>query len=164
MKMEHATQQHSKEADSKMYKKLALMIVLSFISMYILMYSMVDIFANVIPNVNQFYMAGLMTMPMLVIEIIVMGSMYMNKKWNIMLIITGSLAAIIFFSCIRQQAAVDDKQFLKSMIPHHAAAILMAKEASLQDPEVSQLAQDIIKAQQNEIAQMKAKLKEMKKK
>lgn len=43
MKMEHATQQYSKEVDSKMYKKLAIMIVLSFISMYILMYSMVDI-------------------------------------------------------------------------------------------------------------------------
>ncbi len=164
MKMEHATQQHSKEVNSKMYKKLALMIVLSFISMYVLMYSMVDIFANVIPNINQFYMAALMTMPMLIIEIIVMGSMYMNKKWNLVLLTTGSLAAILFFSCIRQQATVDDKQFLKSMIPHHAAAILMAKEASLQDPEVSQLAQDIIKAQQNEIAQMKAKLKEMKKK
>ena len=164
MKMEHATQQHSKEVNSKMYKKLALMIVLSFISMYVLMYSMVDIFANVIPNINQFYMAALMTMPMLIIEIIVMGSMYMNKKWNLVLLTTGSLAAILFFSCIRQQATVDDKQFLKSMIPHHAAAILMAQKASLQDPEVSQLAQDIIKAQQNEIAQMKAKLKEMKKK
>ena len=164
MKMEHATQQHSKEVNSKMYKKLALMIVLSFISMYILMYSMVDIFANVIPNVNQFYMAGLMTMPMLIIEITVMGIMYMNKKWNIVLLTTGSLAAIIFFSCIRVQAAVGDKQFLKSMIPHHAAAILMAKEASLHDPEISRLSQDIIKAQEAEIAQMKAKLNEMKKK
>ncbi len=50
------------------------------------------------------------------------------------------------------------------MIPHHAAAILMAQEASLQDPEIRQLAQDIIKAQQAEIAQMKAKLNEMEKK
>lgn len=164
MKMEHTTQQHSKEVNSIMYKKLALMIILSFFSMYILMYSMVDVFANIIPNVNQFYMAGLMTMPMLIIEIIVMGSMYMNKKWNKVLLITGSLAAIIFFSCIRQQSAVEDKQFLKSMIPHHAAAILMAKEASLHDPEISQLAQEIIKAQQAEIALMKAKLNEMKKK
>lgn len=62
------------------------------------------------------------------------------------------------------QAAVGDKRFLKSMIPHHAAAILMAQEASLRDPEIKQLAQDIIKAQQAEIVQMKAKLNEMKKK
>ena len=34
--------------------------------MYILMYAMVNAFANVYPNVNQFYMAGLMTAPMVV--------------------------------------------------------------------------------------------------
>lgn len=34
------------------------------------------------------------------------------------------------------QVAVSDKQFLKSMIPHHAAAVLMVKEAKLTDPEI----------------------------
>jgi hypothetical protein len=37
---------------------------LLFVAMFILMYSMVDRFANVYPNVNQFYMAGLMAAPM----------------------------------------------------------------------------------------------------
>jgi len=32
---------------------------------------------------------------------------------------------LIFFTLVRQQAAITDKQFLKSMIPHHGAAILM---------------------------------------
>ncbi|MBB4802555.1 MULTISPECIES: DUF305 domain-containing protein [Flavobacterium] len=163
MKTEHTTK-HSEELNLEMYKKLALMAVLSFISMYVLMYSMVDVFANAIPNLNQFYMAALMTMPMLIIEIIVMRTMYMNKMWNKVILAAGSLALVIFFSCIRQQAAVDDKQFLKSMIPHHAAAILMAQKTVLQDPETSQLAKNIIKAQQAEIAQMKAKLNEMEKK
>ena len=35
------------------------MVVLSFISMYALMYGMVNSFANVYMNVNQVYMAGL---------------------------------------------------------------------------------------------------------
>lgn len=82
------------------------MIVVSFIAMDLLMYSMVDIFANVIPNINQFYMAGLMTMPMLIIEPLVMGSMYCNKKLNILLIVTGFIGLILFFTGIRQQAAV----------------------------------------------------------
>lgn len=159
--MEHTAPQHSKELSSTMYKKLAIMIVLSFISMYILMYSMVDIFANVIPNVNQFYMAGLMTMPMLIIELLVMGSMYGNKKLNISLIITGFIALILFFTGIRQQVAVGDRQFLKSMIPHHAAAILMGKEASVTDPKIKELIKNIITSQQAEIEQMKAKLKEL---
>ena len=51
------------------YKKLLFMVVLSFICMYVLMYSMVNTFSNADPNINQFYMAGLMTMPMIMIEI-----------------------------------------------------------------------------------------------
>ena len=52
----------------KHYMNLAIMTVLSFISMYVFMYSMVDRFANVYPNFNQFYMAGVMTAPMVLIE------------------------------------------------------------------------------------------------
>lgn len=159
--MKHTTEEHSKELSLTMYKKLAIMIVLSFIAMYILMYSMVDVFANVIPNINQFYMAGLMTMPMLIIELLVMGSMYGNKKLNISLVVTGFIALILFFAGIRQQTAVGDKEFLKSMIPHHAAAILMGKEASVTDPEIKELIKNIITSQQAEIEQMKAKLKEL---
>ena len=159
--MKHTTEEHSKELSLTMYKKLAIMIVLSFIAMYILMYAMVDVFANVIPNINQFYMAGLMTMPMLIIELLVMGSMYGNKKLNISLLVTGFIALILFFAGIRQQTAVGDKEFLKSMIPHHAAAILMGKESSVTDPEIKELIKNIITSQQAEIDQMKAKLKEL---
>lgn len=161
--MKNGTAEHSKELGSKMYGKLAIMVVLSFIAMYILMYAMVDVFANVIPNVNQFYMAGLMTMPMVIIEIIVMGSMYLNKKTNILILLASSIALIAFFMGIRQQAAVGDEQFLKSMIPHHGAAILMVEKASLNDPQIKTLAKEIIKAQQAEIALMKAKLIEINK-
>lgn len=163
MKMEHTTHQHSKEESGMMYKKLAIMIVVSFAAMYALMYAMVDVFANVIPNVNQLYMAGLMTMPMLIIEIVVMRAMYKNKKLNYVLLATGSILLIAFFMGIRQQAAVGDKQFLKSMIPHHAAALLMGKEASVTDPEIKELIQNIITSQQAEIDLMKAKLKELEK-
>ena len=104
-----------------------------------------------------------MTMPMVIIEIIVMGTMYMNKKINSLILIASSIALIAFFMGIRQQAAVGDEQFLKSMIPHHGAAILMVEKASLNDPQIKELAKEIIKAQQAEIALMKAKLIEIKK-
>ena len=161
MEMKHETKQHSQSSNNMMYKKLALMIVLSFIAMYVLMYSMVDTISNVVPNVNQFYMAGLMTMPMLILELALMGSMYMNKKLNLVLFVSGFILLVAFFLGIRQQAAVGDKQFLKSMIPHHAAAILMGKEASVNDPEIKELIKNIISSQQAEIVQMKAKLKQL---
>ena len=55
------------------YKHLLIMIVLSFVAMYFLMYAMVDTISNVFSNCNQFYMAGLMSAPMLIIELTVMG-------------------------------------------------------------------------------------------
>ncbi len=128
------------------------------------MYSMVNIFSNVIPNVNQFYMAGLMTMPMIIIEVLLMGSMYMNKKLNAAVIGISAIALIAFFLFIRQQTGVADRQFLRGMIPHHAAAILMAGKAKITDPEIKKLAEEIISSQQKEIDFMKAKLKEVGKK
>lgn len=146
----------------KNYRKLLFMAVLSFISMYVLMYAMVDTFSNVVPNVNQFYMAGLMTSPMIAFELLLMRRMYMNRKLNNLLLAASILGMVIFFSLIRMQSAVADRQFLRSMIPHHAGAILMAKEAAVKDPEIQELCKTIIRTQQEEIAQMKAKLEELK--
>ena len=148
---------------SNHYIKLLVMAVLSFISMYVLMYAMVNSFVNVIPNINQFYMAGLMTAPMIIIEIVLMGAMYMNKKLNYFIIAISSVVLIALFLFIRQQSAVSDKQFLKSMIPHHASAILMCEKADIQDLEIKELCKSIISSQQEEIDQMKDKLKELEK-
>ncbi len=97
MEMAHQENEHATKGHNKNYQKLLLMAVLSSISMYILMYSMVNVFANVFPNVNQFYMAGLMTMPMIIIEVLLMRSMYMNKKLNAAVIAISAVALIVFF-------------------------------------------------------------------
>ena len=61
---------------------------------------------------------------------------------------------------IRQQVAVSDRQFLRSMIPHHAGAILMCKQNRLNDPDLQQLCRGIVTSQQSEIDLMKAKLEQ----
>ena len=143
------------------YGRLAVMTVVSFIAMYVLMYAMVDRLANVYPNFNQFYMAGLMAAAMVAIELVVMGGMYPNKKVNILLIAASVAALALFWILIRQQIAIRDEQFVKSMIPHHAGAILMCRQATLTDPELVRLCQGIVRGQQSEIDQMKAKLREL---
>lgn len=153
MKNEHGMMNH--------YLRFLVMTVLMFISMYILMYAMVNAFANVYSNYNQFYMAGLMTAPMVLIEILLMGMMYKNKKLNLAIIAVSAVALIGFWFLIREQTAIDDKQFLKSMIPHHAGAILMCEEAAINDPEIKQLCGEIIKAQEVEIQKMKEKLSQL---
>ena len=143
------------------YVRLIVMTVLSFLAMYVLMYAMVDSFSNVFSNCNQFYMAGLMAAPMVLIELLLMGAMYPNKKWNALIATASVAAAITFWVCIRQQVGISDKQFLKSMIPHHGGAILMCENSSIKDPEIKELCREILSGQRREIDQMKAKLKEL---
>ena len=147
---------------SKHYIHLAIMTALMFIAMYILMYAMVDRFENVFPNINQFYMAGLMTAPMVLIELAIMRAMYENRMANIVIIVVSLIALVGFWVGIRQQVAVTDEQFLKSMIPHHAGALLMCEKASIQDSEIQSLCRETIRGQQSEIAQMKAILSRLK--
>jgi uncharacterized protein (DUF305 family) len=140
------------------YGRLLIMMALSFIAMYILMYAMVDRFENVFHNVNQFYMAGLMAAPMLLIELALMAGMYPDKRRNAW--IAGG--AVVFMALcwfgIRQQAGITDRQFLRSMIPHHAGAILMCEQSPSHDPKILRLCEEIVLSQRAEIAEMKQML------
>lgn len=140
------------------YARLAVMALLSYLAMYALMYAMVNTFDNVFNNLNQAYMAGLMAAPMVVIEVVLMGRMYPYKRLNALLIVGSAIAAVCFWTAIRQQAAISDQQFLRSMIPHHAGAILMCRRNQLQDPELQELCRQIVSSQQAEIDLMKSKL------
>ena len=140
------------------YGRFAWMLGLSFVAMYVLMYAMVDRLGNAVPNINQFYMAGLMTAPMAILEILLMARMYPDKRKNMMVLVLGAVVLAACWFGIRWQAGVGDRQFLKSMIPHHAGAILMCEQAKLTTPDVRVLCEGIVKAQEDEIAQMRALL------
>jgi hypothetical protein len=159
MQGHHQRQGHD-QTQGHHYRNLLVMAILSFVAMYVLMYAMVDRFGNVYSNVNQLYMAGLMTAPMLIIELLVMRGMYHNNRLNAAVIAASILAGVACFTFIRQQTAVKDEQFIRSMIPHHSGAILMCEEAVLSDPELRRLCQQIIVSQQREIDQMTALLQQ----
>lgn len=142
------------------YLGLLLMALLSFVAMYWLMYAMVDRFANVFHNLNQAYMAGLMTTPMVLVELWAMRGMYPDRRRNAAIAAGAVALGLLCWAGIRQQAGIGDRQFLRSMIPHHAGAILMCEEAPLHDPEVRALCARIIESQRHEIAEMKALLGE----
>ena len=166
MKNQHGMQHTQKSEENNpnhslaMYKRFALMAVAMFVAMYFIMYAMIDGLQNLIPNINNLYMTLLMVSAMLIIELLIMKGMYENKKIN-WAIITVSLAIGIFsWFGIREQLFVGDKEFVKGMIPHHAAAVLMSEKAKLTDPELIELQKNILETQAKEIEFMKRKLKE----
>lgn len=140
------------------YFHLALMFVLHVAAMYVLMYAMVESTSHIRLNNNQLYMAVLMASPMLLLELLLMRSMYKNRDLNFIIFFAGLVLLIGSFFLVRAQAAVGDEQLLKSMIPHHSSAILMCRNAALKDAQVKELCGNILSGQQAEIDWMGQKL------
>ncbi|GGL44552.1 DUF305 domain-containing protein [Caulobacter rhizosphaerae] len=152
------SQEHHAQGRHRPYLRLAVMTILSFVVMYGLMYAMVDKASSIRPNLNQAYMAGLMTAPMVVLELLLMSMMYPKTRLNHALIGAGLVLGLVCFVAIRQQWLIGDREFLRSMIPHHSGAILMCGKAPVRDPQIRALCAAIIKGQQAEIDQMDAML------
>jgi uncharacterized protein (DUF305 family) len=150
----HSMPESRKPMHEGMYRRLLVMTATSFVAMYALMYAMVDRLGHVYNNVNQVYMAGLMAASMVLIELAVMRSMYMDRRRNAVILGGAVIALAGCWFLIRGQVAVGDKQFLRSMIPHHGGAILMCHEAKLADERIRALCRDITESQQREIDQM----------
>lgn len=102
-------------------------------------------------HLNDIYMAILMTGWMFAL----MGLYYMNMTQ----IILGCIIIIIMLYMIRNQTFINESQYLSGMIPHHSMAVLMSKrllEKNLYlEPEIKQLATNIISSQETEINLMK---------
>lgn len=140
---------------------LVIMGILHFLIMYALMFTTVASVDHIYMSNQKLYMAGIMTAPMLIIEIALMGSMYKNKKALYALLAGSSVVFILFFAFIRKQTAIGNKQFLQAMIPHHSGAILMCNQATITDLEIQELCIDIVATQKKEIEIMERKLDEI---
>ena len=91
-----------------------------------------------------------------------MRKMYQNKTKNIVIILGSVLLFSSALILVRaQKPIIGDVLWLRAMIPHHSIAILTSERAEIKDPEVKKLANDIIKAQEEEIKEMKAMIKRL---
>lgn len=137
------------------YKMLAINLAVSVVIMYLVMFAMIDTLGEFYNNLNMFYMALMMVSPMAILMLLMMGSMYQNRRLNLILHAAFAGLFVLAFAGIRLQAPIGDVQFLRSMIPHHSGAILMCREANITDPEIRTLCGEIESSQRREIEQMR---------
>ncbi|MBC6999384.1 DUF305 domain-containing protein [Zhouia spongiae] len=148
--------EQSKHANKGKYRTFFMMLACSFVAMYITMYLNTYEWDHVWFSLTRFYMVCLGIAAMAVIMWFFMRKMYTDKKKN-MAILFGSLVLFLgaLFLVRDQKSTVGDVLWMKAMIPHHSIAILTSERADIKDPEVKKLAEEIIKAQRREIAEMK---------
>ena len=154
----HAAMRHQDHAghQARSYLGFGIELLIDFAIMYFVMYTMIATLDHLFLNLNNVYMTMMMVAPMAMIMLVAMRSMFPSRAANIGIAAAAVVVFLVGFVGMRTQAGIGDREFLRSMIPHHSGAILMCREASLSDPEIVALCRDIVEAQNREIAQMRA--------
>lgn len=138
------------------YRLFGAMIATSTAVILLLMYLNTYAINHVYWSETRFYMALVMGSTMAMIMLSFMLGMYKDTKTNIAIAVTSIVVFTGSLYLVRSQETVQDVAWMKAMIPHHSIAILTSERAEISDPRVRELADEIIKAQRKEIAQMKA--------
>lgn len=141
---------------AKTYLRFAAMIATSTAVMFGLMYLNSYALDHVFYSETRLYMALLMGAAMAVVMLSFMLHMHKSRGANVAIYL---ISAVLFASSlwlVRSQSTIGDVSWMKAMIPHHSIAILTSERAQIDDPRVRDLADRIIEAQREEIAEMKA--------
>ena len=146
---------------AKKYGKFGLMIVVSMVVMYGVMYLHTFKLSHVEWSETRFFMTLLMGASMSALMLGFMLSMYRNTRLNVAIFLTSALVFVGATWLVRSQATVGDEAYMEGMIPHHSIAILTSKRARLEDVRVQKLAKGIADTQVKEIAEMQWLVKDI---
>lgn len=136
------------------YVRFGSMIVTAMVVMYLLTYTNTYEASHLRWSEQRLYMTLLMGASMAVVMLLFMLGMYQNWRINTAILVSSALLFGGAAFLIRSQSAIDDRNFLNAMIPHHSIAILASERADIGDLRVCELAVTIIEAQQREIREM----------
>jgi hypothetical protein len=136
------------------------MFVGSFLIQYFLMPPiMVNKGLYITNNLGKAYMASIMGIFMLFLEVMMHDYQYKVMSVNLYAFIAAGLALFVYL--YRNQIAIDDKQYVEGMIEHHSMALLTSEEIlkKTNNYNVAKLAKNIIQTQNDEIQTMKKLMK-----
>ena len=155
----HASEGRHQDQDSggsslKPYGRLLAMVLTSTAFMYFFMYWNIYRLSDFWLSETRFYMSVMMFGLMLAIMLAYMLHMYKSRTVNIALFAASGVLMVLGIWLVRSQVTVQDGSWMKSMIPHHSIAIMVSERAEITDPRARKLADEIIAAQEKEIAEM----------
>ena len=142
---------------------IVIMFIGSFIIQYLLMSAiMSNSISNVTNSLGKVYLATIMGLYMVLIEIAMRDMQY--GSFNVMYYSIFGGLLIIFIYFYKVQYAIKDRQYLEEMIEHHSMALLTSQEIlkKTDSYNVSKLAKNIIQTQTDEILEMRNLLKSVK--
>ena len=145
------------------YGRFGLMIAVSTVVMFGLMYLNTYQLDHVFFSETRAYMALVMGAAMAVVMLAFMLRMYDDRRVNLAIFAGSAVLFAVALWLVRSQATVDDVAYMKGMIPHHSIAILTSDRAHITDPRVRKLADGIIETQRREIDEMKALIDDIEK-
>lgn len=140
----------------KLSHSIIIMFIGSFIVQYFLMPPiMVNQLADVTNNIGKAYLASIMGLFMVLIEIMMHDHQYHVLSVYSYVVIFALLA--LFTYLYRKQIAINDKQYLEGMIEHHSMALLTSQEIlkKTDNYDIAKLAKNIIQTQSDELVVMK---------
>lgn len=135
--------------------RFAGMIVTSTCIMFFLMHQLIYSLEHATFSMNRLVASLVMGCVMTVVMLGFMWSMYKGTAIKIAVLVVVTLGGVVLLSVNRRQTLIGDVHFMRSMIPHHSIAINNARKASISDPRVRELADQIIESQVREIGVMK---------
>jgi len=141
---------------AKTYLRFVAMIATSTAVMYALTYLNSYHLDHVYFSETRLYMALLMGASMAVIMLTYMLHMHPSRPANLTIYLTSAVVFVGSLWLVRSQATIGQVSYMKAMISHHSIAILTSERAQIDDPRVRDLADRIIEAQVEEIAEMQA--------
>lgn len=152
---EGATMDQKKPTMGMGWGRFAAMIATSTFIMFFLMYQLIYSLDHAMFSVNRLVASLVMGSVMTIVMLSFMWSMYKGTRTKIAVLFVAALVGVSLLFVNRSQAVIEDVRFMESMIPHHSIAINNARNASISDPRVRKLADEIIESQVREIAEMK---------
>lgn len=144
----------------KLTHSILIMFIGNFIVQYLLMPPiMVDKITYITNNIGKAYLATIMGLFMVLIEVMMHDHHYHVLSLNLYTILFALLAMFIYL--YRKQIGIDDKQYLKGMIEHHSMAVFMSDEIlkKTDSYDIAKLAKNIIQTQNDELQIMTGLLK-----